>query len=49
MVFGDGENGTEHCIVNRTTGEVNAVCDDGLNYLMRLYVVTPHAQQPFAG
>ena len=48
VVFGDGENGTEHYIMNRATGEYNAVCDDGLNYLMRLCCI-PNAQQPFAG
>ena len=35
--------------MNRATGEYNAVRDDGLNYLMRFYVVPPNAQQPFAG
>ena len=35
--------------MNRATGEYNAVRDDGLNYLMGLYVVPPNAQQPFAG
>ena len=49
VVFGDGENGTEHYIMNRATGEYNAVRDDGLNYLMRLCVVPPSAKQPFAG
>ena len=49
VVFGEGENETEHYIVNRATGEYNAVCDDGQNYLMRLYVAPPNAQQPFAG
>ena len=49
VVFGDGENGTEHYIMNRAICEYNAVRDDGLNYLMRLYVVLPNAQQRFAG
>ena len=48
VVFGDGESGTEHYIMNHTTGECNAVRDDGHNYLMKLYVVRPN-QQPFAG
>ena len=49
VVFGDGADGNEHYILNRESGEVNAVRDDGLNYLMRLYVIPPGAQQPFAG
>ena len=49
VVFGDGADGSEHYILNRESGEVNAVRDDGINYLMRLYVIPPGAQQPFAG
>ena len=49
VVFGDGADGNAHYILNRESGEVNAVRDDGLNYLMRLYVIPPDAQQPFAG
>ena len=49
VVFGDGVDGTEHYILNRESGEVNAVRDDGFKYLLRLYVVPPSAQQPFAG
>ena len=49
VVFGDGADGSEHYILNRESGEVNVVRDDGLNYLMRLYVIPPDAQQPFAG
>ena len=48
VVFGDGETGTEHYIMNRVIGDCNAVRDDGFNYLMRLSVVPPN-QQPFAG
>ena len=48
VVFGDGEDGSEHYIINRDTGEYNAVRDDGLNYLMRFYVVRPSPQQTFA-
>ena len=49
VVFDDSEDGTEHYILNREAGEMNAVRDDGLNYVMRFYVVPPNAQQPFAG
>ena len=49
VVFGDRADGTEHYILNRESGKVNAVCDDGFNYLMGLYVIPPSTQQPFAG
>ena len=35
--------------MNRATGEYNIVREDGLNYVMKLYVVLPNAQQHFAG
>ena len=47
-VFGGGDNGEQHYIMNRETGETNMVRDDGLNYLVRLYVVSK-SQQLFAG
>ena len=34
VVFGDGEDGTEHYILNRESSEMNAVRDDGFNYDM---------------
>ena len=49
VVFGDSADGTEHYILNRESGEVDAVRDEGFNYFLRLYVVPPSAQQPFAG
>ena len=49
VIFGDGETGDDHYIVNRATGEMNALRVDGFNYLMRLYVVLPTLQPPFAG
>ena len=36
VVFGDDESGTGHYIMNRATGECNAVRDYGFNNLMRL-------------
>ena len=39
VVFGDGEDGNDHYIVNKMTGECNAVRDDGTNYLMGMYVI----------
>ena len=44
VVFGDGENDADHYSLNRATGESSMVRDDGLNYLMTLYVVAPAAQ-----
>ena len=39
VVFGGGDNGDEHFVINRLTGEVNEVKDDGVNYLMGMYVI----------
>ena len=49
VVFGDEENGADNYIMNREIGEVNIVRDDGLNYLIKMYVVLPASQQTFAG
>ena len=48
VVFGGGDDGNFHYIENVLTGEVNAVEDDGHNYLMT-YVIAPKAQAGFAG
>ena len=48
VVFGGGDDGTFHYIENVLTGEVNAVEDDGSNYLMT-YAIAPKAQASFAG
>ena len=34
-------DGSEHVIVNKATGETNAMRDDGVNYLQDLLVVSP--------
>ena len=39
VCFGLGPNGSDHLIINKITGEVNRMEDDGINYLQRLYVV----------
>ena len=40
VIFGDGEPGNEqHYVLNKMTGETNMAIDDGINYLMRLFVV----------
>ena len=41
MCFGFGD-GTEHVIVNKATGEINAMRDDGINYLQDLIIVPPN-------
>ena len=48
VVFGDGNDGCQHYVLNKTTCEINSVADDGINYLMRLHVV-PLAESPFGG
>ena len=48
VVFGDGEDGNANYVVNKLTGEVNAVRDDGTNYLMGMYII-PKAEMQAAG
>ena len=38
VVFGDDSDGCGNYIVNNTTSEVIAVRDDGVNYLLGLYI-----------
>ena len=46
-VFGDGEIGCSHYVLNKTTGECTAVRDDGANYFMGMYVI-PRCSAGFA-
>ena len=46
VVFGAGESGNENYVVNKITGEYSSVEDDGLNYLMSMYIV-PQAEAGF--
>ena len=39
VCFGLGPEGNDHLIINRVTGEVNRMEDDGINYLQRLLIV----------
>ena len=39
VLFGLGENDDEHLIINKLTGEVNRMRDDGLNYMHDMLVV----------
>ncbi len=41
VCFGLGENGEDHVVVNRLSGEINFLRDDGVNYLQDLMVVPP--------
>ncbi len=41
VCFGLGPQGTDHSIINRTSGEINRLEDDGINYLQRLWVIPP--------
>ena len=41
VIFGDGDEGQSHYVYNKFTGETNEVTDDGINYLMGMYIVPP--------
>ena len=41
VLFGLGEDEEEHLIINKLTGEVNRLRDDGINYLHDMLVVPP--------
>ena len=41
VCFGLGEEDDQHVIINKLTGEVSHMVDDGINYLQRLMVVPP--------
>ena len=41
VLFGLGENEDEHLIINKLTGEVSRLRDDGVNYLQDLLIVPP--------
>ena len=47
VVFGDGDNGDGNYIVNKITGELTSVKDDGINYLLGLYIA-PRNEAGFA-
>ena len=59
VCFGLGPEGDQHMIINRVTGEINLIEDDGYNYLQNLWVVPPdeieqvqrdqEPSQPFTG
>ena len=41
VLFGLGEEGEQHLIVNKVSGEVNFMRDDGVNYLHDMLIVPP--------
>ena len=45
VCFGLGPEGKDHVILNRLTGEINYMEDDGINYIQRLLVVPPDEVQ----
>ena len=40
VVLGYGNEGGEHYIYNKATGESNAIKDDGVNYVMGVYIAS---------
>ena len=47
VVFGDGDDGDGNYIVNNIAGELMSVKDDGVNYLLGLYLA-PRSEAGFA-
>ena len=41
VLFGLGPNESEHLIINKVTGEVNVMRDDGTNYLHDMIIIPP--------
>ncbi len=41
VCFGLGPDGNDHLIINRVSGEINRMIDDGVNYLQKLMVIPP--------
>ncbi len=41
VCFGLGPEGNDHLIINRESGEINRMIDDGTNYLQKLLVIPP--------
>ena len=41
VCFGLGPSGDDHLIINKVTGDVNRMEDDGINYIQRLLIVPP--------
>ena len=41
VLFGLGPDEQDHLIINKISGEVNRIRDDGINYLQDLLVIPP--------
>ncbi len=41
VCFGVGEEGLDHLVINRLSGEINRFRDDGTNYVQDMLVVPP--------
>ena len=41
VIFCDGDDGQSHYVYNKFIGETNEANDDGINYIMGMYIVTP--------
>ena len=41
VCFGLGPEGKDHLIINKVSGEINRMIDDGTNYLQKLFIVPP--------
>ena len=48
VVFGDGDDESGNYIVNKITGERTTIKDDGVNYLLGLYIAPVH-ESGFSG
>ena len=48
VCFGLGDEGDEHLIINKETGEINRMRDDGMNYLQDL-LITPREDRAGCG
>ena len=42
VCFGLGDQGLDHLIINKTSGEINRMRDDGVNYIQDMLVVPPN-------
>ena len=49
VCFGLGDNDDEHLIINKVTGEINRMRDDGINYLQDLLIIPPDKVDTVAG
>ena len=41
VCFGLGDDGDQHLIINKATGEINRMRDDGINYPQDMLIIPP--------